>query len=39
MIGDSSFFWNANLEMEESHTEENVEFLKWLLEGLKERPA
>ena len=36
MIGDSSFFWNANLEMEESHTVENVEFLKWLLEGLKE---
>jgi hypothetical protein len=36
MIGDSSFFWNANLEMEESHTPENVAFLKWLLEGLKE---
>lgn len=31
MIGDSSFFWNKNLEMEESHVRENVEFLKWLL--------
>ena len=31
MIGDSSFFWNKNLEMEESHVQENVEFLKWLL--------
>jgi hypothetical protein len=39
MIGDSSFFWNVNLEMEESHTPENVEFLKWLLQGLKERPS
>jgi hypothetical protein len=36
VIGDSSFFWNVNLEMEESHTVENVEFLKWLLAGLKE---
>ena len=32
MIGDSSFFWNKNLEMEESHVQENVEFLKWLLQ-------
>jgi hypothetical protein len=39
MIGDSSFFWNVNLEMEESHTEENVEFLRWLLADLKERPG
>jgi hypothetical protein len=36
MIGDSSFFWNANLEMEESHTVENVNFLKWLLEDLRQ---
>ena len=35
MIGDSSFFWNTNLEMEESHIEENVEFLKWLLSGMR----
>ena len=35
MIGDSSFFWNKNLEMEESHIQENVEFLRWLFENLK----
>jgi hypothetical protein len=31
VIGDSSFFWNVNLEMEESHVRENVEFLRWFL--------
>ena len=36
MIGDSSFFWNKNLEMEESHIQENVEFLKWLLNSMKQ---
>lgn len=35
MIGDSSFFWNKNLEMEESHVQENVEFLRWLLNSIK----
>jgi len=35
MIGDSSFFWNKNLEMEESNTQENIQFLKWLLESIK----
>jgi hypothetical protein len=35
MIGDSSFFWNKNLEMEETHLQENVEFLKWLLNSIK----
>ena len=39
MIGDSSFFWNANLEMEESHTAENVNFLKWLLSSLEQQEA
>jgi hypothetical protein len=39
MIGDSSFFWNRNLEMEESTVRENVEFLKWLLENLKDGSA
>jgi hypothetical protein len=39
MIGDSSFFWNVNLEMEESHTEENVNFLKWLLSSLGQQEA
>jgi hypothetical protein len=34
MIGDSSFFWNKNLEMEEGHVQENVEFLRWLLGSL-----
>jgi hypothetical protein len=37
MIGDSSFFWNKNLEMEESHIKENIEFLRWLFENLKDR--
>ena len=36
MIGDSSFFWNKNLEAEETHVQENVEFLKWLLSNLKQ---
>ncbi len=31
LIGDSSFFWNKNLEMEESHISENINFLQWLL--------
>lgn len=39
MIGDSSFFWNKNLEMEENTVQENIEFLKWLLENLKDRSA
>lgn len=39
MIGDSSFFWNRNLEMEESHIIENINFLQWLLENLKDRSA
>jgi uncharacterized membrane protein len=37
VIGDSSFFWNKNLEMEESHIKENIEFLRWLFENLKDR--
>jgi len=37
LIGDSSFFWNVNLEMEESYTSENIQFLQWLLESLKNR--
>ena len=36
MIGDSSFFWNKNLEMEESHIQENVEFLRWLLNDINQ---
>ena len=35
MIGDSSFFWNKNLEAEEGHVQENVEFLSWLLDSIK----
>ena len=35
MIGDSSFFWNQNLEMEKSHIIENINFLRWLLGNLK----
>ncbi|WP_207678044.1 DUF4350 domain-containing protein [Desulfonema magnum] len=35
LIGDSSFFWNNNLEMEKSHVRENIEFLKWLVGNLK----
>lgn len=35
MIGDSSFFWNKNLEMEDSHIIENINFLKWLLSNIK----
>ncbi len=30
LVGDSSFFWNKNLEMEKSHIQKNVDFLKWL---------
>ena len=37
MIGDSSFFCNKNLEMEERHIKENIDFLRWLLESLKDR--
>jgi hypothetical protein len=37
VIGDSSFFWNKNLEMEENYTPENVQFLQWLLKILKDR--
>jgi len=36
LIGDSSFFWNQNLEMEESHIQENVNFLKWLLSSMRQ---
>jgi hypothetical protein len=36
MIGDSSFFWNKNLEAEEGHIQENVEFLKWLLNSIQQ---
>ncbi len=36
LIGDSSFFWNKNLEMEKSHVTENVEFLRWFLNVLAE---
>ena len=39
MIGDSSFFWNQNLEMEESHIIENINFLQWLIKNLKDRSA
>jgi hypothetical protein len=39
MIGDSSFFWNKNLEMEEGTIQENIEFLKWLLKNLKDGSA
>lgn len=39
VIGDSSFFWNKNLEMEESHIKENIEFLRWLFENLKDSAA
>ena len=35
MIGDSSFFWNTNLEMEESTIQENINFLQWLLNSIK----
>ena len=35
MIGDSSFFWNKNLETEESQLQENINFLKWLLSNIK----
>ena len=38
MIGDSSFFWNKNLETEESHVQENIEFLKWLLGNIQIKP-
>ena len=34
LIGDSSFFWNKNLEMEKSHVQENVQFIKWLTGNL-----
>jgi len=32
LIGDSSFFWNRNLEMEKSHVQENIQFLRWMLD-------
>ena len=35
LIGDSSFFWNQNLEMEEGHIAENIQFLRWLIESLQ----
>ena len=35
LIGDSSFFWNKNLEMEESNIQENINFLQWLLSNIK----
>ena len=36
MIGDSSFFWNQNLEMEETQIQENINFLKWLLNNINQ---
>jgi hypothetical protein len=38
VIGDSSFFWNQNLEMEENYLPENVQFLQWLLASLSPPP-
>jgi len=38
VIGDSSFFWNQNLELEETYMPENVQFLQWLLGSLNRQP-
>jgi hypothetical protein len=34
-IGDTYFFFNKNLELEDNYYEDNINFFKWLLERLK----